>query len=118
MRDPLEALKRELRVFARRRGWQRYHTPKNLAMALSVETAELVEIFQWLTPEQSRRLPPDEKRHLGEEIADVLIYLTKIADACGIDMLEAVRDKMIKNAAKYPADPAASRLPRRGKRRR
>lgn len=113
MRDPLEALKRELRVFARDRRWEEYHTPKNLAMALAVEASELLEIFQWLTPEESRRLPPREKSHLGEEIADVLIYLTRLADICGVDVLDAVRDKMIKNAAKYPPNPGDSRLGRR-----
>ncbi len=113
MRDPIEALKKELRVFARARRWEGYHTPKNLAMALSVEAAELVEIFQWLTPEKSRRLPPAEKRHLGEEIADVLIYLARLADVCEVDVLDAVRDKMVKNAAKYPPNPGDSRLGRR-----
>lgn len=113
VRDPIEALKKELRVFARARRWEDYHTPKNLAMALSVEAAELVEIFQWLTPEKSRRLPPAEKRHLGEEIADVLIYLARLADVCEVDVLDAVRDKMVKNAAKYPPNPGDSRLGRR-----
>jgi dCTP diphosphatase len=102
MPDPLEDLKLELRRFARERDWEQYHTPKNLAMAMSVEAAELVEIFQWLTPEQSLSLPPEKKTHLGEEIADVLLYLLRIADAHGIDVLAAARDKIKKNAVKYP----------------
>lgn len=100
--DPLERLKKDLRHFAAERGWERYHTPKNVAMALSVEAAELAEIFQWLTPAQSRRLPPAKKVHAGEEVADVLLYLVRLADLCGIDVLAAARDKMKKNAVKYP----------------
>jgi len=93
-----------LNAFAAERHWQPYHTPKNLVMALSVEAAELVEIFQWLTPEQAADVMSDPKRgeHVREEIADVLAYLLGLADRLGIDPAQALRDKMVKNAIKYP----------------
>jgi NTP pyrophosphatase (non-canonical NTP hydrolase) len=93
----------ELRRFAGERHWQPYHTPKNLAAALIVEAAELLEHFQWLTPEQSRDLPPATRQEVACEIADVLIYLTRLADQLQIDMLAAAREKMALNAVKYPS---------------
>lgn len=99
-------LQRRLRDFAAARDWDPYLTPKNLAMALVVEAAELVEIFQWKTAEESARLSPDEHRHLGEEIADVLMYLLQIADRAGIDVPSAVDRKIAMNATKYPAPTA------------
>jgi NTP pyrophosphatase (non-canonical NTP hydrolase) len=102
MADRHADLKRALRAFARARGWERYHQPKNLAMAMSVEAAELVEIFQWLTPAQARALPPEKRRHLEEEIADVFLYLLRLADFYGVDVAEAACAKMRKNAVKYP----------------
>lgn len=98
-------LQRRLRAFAAARAWQPYQTPKNLAMAMVVEAAELVEIFQWLSPEESRALKDDAARqeHLGEEIADVLLYLLQIADQTGIDVERAVERKLVLNAQKYPA---------------
>lgn len=106
---PVADLQRRLRAFSAARGWEPYQTPKNLAMAMVVEAAELVEIFQWLTPEQSARLAEDPARqqHLGEEIADVLVYLLQIADRCGIDVAAAVERKIGLNALKYPADRPA-----------
>lgn len=103
----LETLQRRLREFAAARQWQPYQTPKNLAMAMVVEAAELVEIFQWLTPEESAAVAADPARHqhLGEEIADVLLYLVQIADHSGVDIAEAVENKLAKNALKYPALP-------------
>lgn len=98
----LPSLRIALRKFAREREWQQFHTPKNLAMALCVETAELLEHFQWLTPEQSIRLGARPKRAVADEIADVLIYLTQLADMLEIDPLAAVEQKMRKNARKYP----------------
>ncbi|MDI4635760.1 nucleotide pyrophosphohydrolase [Pelomonas sp. V22] len=100
----VEGLQRRLREFAAARQWQAYQTPKNLAMAMVVEAAELVEIFQWLTPEESAAIADDPARHqhLGEEIADVLLYLLQIADHSGVDIAAAVEDKLIKNALKYP----------------
>lgn len=100
----IEHLQRRLRAFAAERHWQPYQTPKNLAMAMVVEAAELVEIFQWLTPEESQVLKEDKTRHqhLGEEIADVLLYLLQIADHCQVDVAAAVERKLALNAAKYP----------------
>lgn len=98
----LAALRDELRDFADARGWRAYHTPKNLAMALIVEAAELVEHFQWKTPEESLSLPPHTAKEVRDEVADVLIYLVEMADVLGIDLIEAARDKIAKNAVKYP----------------
>jgi len=98
-------LQSRLRAFAAERQWEPYQTPKNLAMAMVVEAAELVEIFQWLTPEQSQAIAQDPAmhQHLGEEIADVLLYLLQIADHSGVDLAAAVEAKLAKNALKYPA---------------
>jgi NTP pyrophosphatase (non-canonical NTP hydrolase) len=100
----LPALQQTLRQFAADRNWQPFHTPKNLSTALLVEAAELAEIFQWMTPEQSvnAAADPATKQHIGEEIADVLLYLLQIADHTGVDMERAVQDKLVKNAAKHP----------------
>ncbi|MFM2342753.1 MAG: hypothetical protein RLZZ592_2406, partial [Pseudomonadota bacterium] len=93
-----------LRAFSAERGWEPYQNPKNLAMAMVVEAAELVEIFQWLRPEQAADIASDAARqqHVGEEIADVLVYLLQIADRCGIDLEAAVERKIGLNARKYP----------------
>ena len=98
----VEELTLELRRFADERHWEAFHTPKNLASALIVEAAELLEHFQWLTQEQSRELPPETKQEVAYEIADVLLYLTRLADQLGIDMLAAASEKMGMNAKKYP----------------
>ncbi len=99
----LTTLRDALRAFCAARDWHRYHTPKNLVMALSVEAAELVEHFQWATPEESLSLAPEKRAEVADEIADVLIYLTELADVLDIDPIAAAREKIIKNAAKYPA---------------
>lgn len=96
-------LQQRLRQFAAERDWQPYQTPKNLAMAMTVEAAELLEIFQWLTPEQSLALSDDQRRHLGEELSDVLLYLLQIADHSGVDLDAAVERKLAMNAVKHPA---------------
>lgn len=101
--DSVEGLRDAMRAFAVERDWERFHLPKNLAMALIVEAAELVEHFQWLTPEESARLAPQKLDEVGDEIADVLLYLVRLADVLGIDPVAAARAKMIKNARKYPA---------------
>ena len=104
MKDPLIELRDTLRAFTREREWGRYHTPKNLAMALIVEAAELAEHFQWLTAEESQS-PQDGKREkIREELADVLIYLVELADTLDIDLAAAARDKIEKNALKYPVE--------------
>lgn len=101
----LDALRLRLRAFAAEREWQRYHTPKNLAMALIVEAAELVEAFQWLSPEESCHLSDKQKEAVQQEVADVLIYLTQLADLLDIDLLAAANAKIELNARKYPAKP-------------
>lgn len=100
----LGALEARLRAFAAERQWQPYHTPKNLAMALMVEAAELAEIFQWMTPEQSlaARHDPALKEPIADEVADVLLYLLQLADHAGVDLAQAVENKLRKNAAKHP----------------
>ena len=99
----LTTLRDALRDFCAARDWHRFHTPKNLVMALSVEAAELVEHFQWATPEESLALAPEKRAEVADEIADVLIYLTELADVLGIDPIAAAREKIVKNAIKYPA---------------
>ena len=99
----LTSLRDALRVFCAERDWHRYHTPKNLVMALSVEAAELVEHFQWATPDESLDLTDDKRAAVADEIADVLVYLTELADVLDIDMIKAARQKILKNAQKYPA---------------
>ncbi len=100
----MKGLIRELRKFARVRDWNQFHSPKNLAMALSVEVAEVVEHFQWLTEEESNRLSPDKLSKIKEEVGDVLLYLVNLSDKLGIDPLEAAKEKLAKNNLKYPAD--------------
>jgi dCTP diphosphatase len=100
----LEELKQRIRKFAVERGWERYHTPKNLAMALIGEAGELVERFQWLSPEESAHLPPERHEQVRQEIADVLIYLTRLADLLDIDLLQAAADKIELNGQKYPVE--------------
>jgi NTP pyrophosphatase (non-canonical NTP hydrolase) len=101
--DRRAQLKTRIETFARDRKWGKYHTPKNLAMAMVKEAAEVVEIFQWLTPAQAAKLTPEQRAHLSEELADTFVYLTKIADHFGIDLVEAALAKMDKNELKYPA---------------
>ena len=102
----LNLLRDALRQFAAERDWDQYHSPKNLASALSVEAAELLERFQWLTEDQSRNLPPAELARVREEMADVLNYLVRLADKLDVNLLEAARDKIKLNEQKYPADKA------------
>jgi NTP pyrophosphatase (non-canonical NTP hydrolase) len=94
----------DLRAFAKERDWEQFHSPKNLAMALSVEVAEIVEIFQWLTQEESRNLSFQQKEKVKEEIGDVLIFLANLADKLGIDPMNAAREKLKMNRIKYPAE--------------
>lgn len=98
-------LRQIVEAFVSERDWHQFHTPKNLTMAMAIETAELMEHFQWLTPEQSRALAdePEKLREVGEEVADVLCYLLAMANELGLDLSTAVRDKMVKNIRKYPA---------------
>jgi NTP pyrophosphatase (non-canonical NTP hydrolase) len=100
----MDDLIQKLRDFVRERDWEQFHSPKNLAMALSVEVAEVVEMFQWMTEEQSRNLSPEKLSELKEEIGDVMIYLTNLADKFGINPVEAAKEKIEINNRKYPAD--------------
>ena len=104
--NDLVSLRDALREFCAARDWHRFHTPKNLVMALSVEAAELVEQFQWSTPEESLHPDAAKRAAVADEIADVLIYLTELADVLEIDPIAAARAKIVKNAAKYPAPPS------------
>lgn len=100
----LPALQQNLRAFAAERDWEQFHSPKNLAMALAVEAAELLEHFQWLTETQSTDLDARTRAAVAEEIADVQIYLARLADRLNIDIPDAVTQKLAVNAGKYPAD--------------
>ena len=102
----LEQLADRVREFGRERDWHLYHTPKNLTAALIVEAAELLEPFQWLTPEESLNLPAPKKEAVRQEMADVLIYLVSLANCLEIDLLKAAEDKLAINAAKYPVEKA------------
>ncbi len=93
-----------LRKFAKDRDWDQFHSPKNISMALSVEVAEIVEHFQWLTEEQSQQLDDKVLAEVADEIADVQMYLIRLADKLGVDVLAAVEGKIKKNELKYPAD--------------
>jgi len=102
----VEELRLLVRTFVDERDWQQFHSPKNLAMALAIEAAELMEHFQWIDIEASRRVSEDKEKlaAVGEELADVMSYTLALADSLGIDLAETVRAKMVKNALKYPAD--------------
>lgn len=106
MNDEIQALQAALRAFADEREWEQFHSPKNLATALSVEAAELLEHFQWLTEEQSRSLPDVKRDAVAEEVADVFLYLLQLSDKLGIDPLDAARKKLQLNALKYPVERA------------
>ena len=101
--DSLQLLNERLIRFARERDWERFHSPKNLVMALIAECAELVEHFQWLSEAQSRELPPQKKEEVALEMADVLIYLLRCSERLDIDLLEAADRKIAINEARYPA---------------
>ncbi len=102
----LDAVAVQVKKFASERDWEQFHTPKNLVMALSAEVGELTEIFQWLTPERSSDVMTDidKARAIEDEIADVLIYLVRLADVLDVDLGEVVDRKMAENAERYPVD--------------
>lgn len=102
----LERLAVRIAEFAAERDWDQFHSPKNLSMALSVEAAELLEHFQWLTEEQSRNLTPERNAEVEAELADILIYLVRIADRLDIDLVPAAERKLEANARKYPVAKA------------
>jgi dCTP diphosphatase len=104
--DPLQDLRTALRQFAVDRDWDQFHSPKNLAIALNVEAAELLEHFQWLSDAESAELPPARRESVREELADVLLYLIRLADKLDVDLVTAAAEKLRINATKYPADKA------------
>lgn len=107
--DSLHALRDALRAFAAERDWERFHTPKNLAMALSGEAGEVIEHFQWLSGEESAALPEAARAEVALELADVLLYLVRLADVLGVDLADAARTKLRINAERYPVDKARGR---------
>ena len=103
-RPTLEELAARLAEFARERDWDQFHAPKNLAMALAAEVGELLEHFQWLTEAQSRALPDEAKEAVALEMADVLLYLVRLADKLDIDLADAAGRKIALNGEKYPVE--------------
>jgi len=104
--DVLRELRDALRRFAAERDWDQFHSPKNLAIALSVEAGELLERFQWLTEPESQSLSPADRARVEQELADVLLYLIRLADKLDVDLAEAAREKMKINVEKYPVEKA------------
>ena len=104
--DALAALRDAQRRFAAERDWDQYHSPKNLAAALCVEAAELLEHFQWLTDDASKSLSPEQLAKVSEEMADVLLYLVRLSDRLDVNLFDAARRKIELNALKYPAAKA------------
>jgi NTP pyrophosphatase (non-canonical NTP hydrolase) len=102
--NSLDALRDALQRFAAERDWDQFHSPKNLAIALSVEASELLEHFQWITESESKLLPPEKLEKVRDEMADVLIYLVRLSDKLAVDLLKVAFEKIDKNARKYPAD--------------
>ncbi len=103
MVSELEALRKRIKIFADERNWNQFHSPKNLAMALIVEAGELVELFQWLNQRESQNLTPEKLQAVEEELADIFIYLIKIADKLDVDLVTAAQKKISLNESKYPS---------------
>lgn len=101
--DSLDNLSERLLRFARERDWEQFHSPKNLVMALAGECGELIEHFQWLTEAQSASLPPEKTQAVAHEMADVLIYLIRLSERLGVDLLAAAQEKIAINESRYPA---------------
>ena len=104
MTQTLDSLKAAVETFSIERDWEQFHTPKNLSMALSVEASELVEIFQWLTPDQCALFSPKDRGAVADDLADILIYLVQIANQLDIDLLDSAFEKLDKNRLKYPIE--------------
>lgn len=102
--DSIDQLRARVNKFVEARDWAQFHSPKNLAMAMIVEAGEVVEHFQWLTEADSRDLDPEKKEQVGQELSDTFVYLLRIAEVCGIDLIEAANKKIDLNAKKYPVD--------------
>ncbi len=106
MADTLDDLRARINTFVTERDWAQFHTPKNLSMAMIVEAAELVEQFQWDTPEDSQDLAPEKREAVSHELADTFVYLLRIAEVLNIDLIDAANKKIALNALKYPVDKA------------
>lgn len=106
MADTLQALRASINAFVAERDWAQFHTPKNLAMAMIVEAAELVEHFQWDTPQQSLHLTDEKREAVSHELADTFVYLLRIAEVLDIDLIAAAHQKIALNAIKYPVEKA------------
>jgi len=106
MADSLQELRARINDFVAERDWAQFHTPKNLAMAMIVEAAELVEHFQWDTPQESQQLAPEKREAVSHELADTFVYLLRLAEVLQIDLIQAANQKIDLNAKKYPADKA------------
>lgn len=104
MSQNIDELTKALNRFANERDWDKYHSPKNLTMALSGEVGELTELFQWLTEEESQNLTEKQKAKVSEELADIFLYLLRLADKTGVDLISAAHEKISINAAKYPIE--------------
>jgi NTP pyrophosphatase (non-canonical NTP hydrolase) len=104
MSEALRALQLRLAAFAAARDWEQFHSPKNLAMALAVEVGELVEEFQWLSERDSKELDAERRERVRLELADVFIYLVRLADRLDVDLIQAADDKIVLNERKYPAE--------------
>jgi len=109
MADKLAALEAEIDAFVQERDWAQFHTPKNLAMSVAIEAAEVMEHFQWSTGEESRVLTPEKRDEVANEIGDVLIYLLRLARTLGIDPVAAATVKLAQNRRKYPVEKAKGR---------
>ncbi len=107
--DSLETLRARLEKFAAERDWDQFHNPKNLAMAMAGEAGELIEHFQWLTPEQAANLPRATRDEVALECADVLLFLVRLCDKLGIDLAAAAEKKLRLNAKKYPVGKSRGR---------
>lgn len=104
LQNDLTEIREIVRQFVSERDWDKFHTPKNLATALSVEASELLEPFQWLVSGDKSELDETKLTAIRHEMADVLVYLVRLADKLDVDLFEAVEEKMVLNRAKYPAD--------------
>ena len=106
MADTLNDLRTTINTFVAERDWAQFHTPKNLAMAMIVEAAELVELFQWDTPQESQQLSAEKREAVAHELADTFVYLLRLAEVLKIDLIDAANKKIELNALKYPVDKA------------
>ena len=109
MTDSLQEIRSRIQALVEERDWQQFQSPKNLAMAMIVEAAELVEHFQWMTEQESREVSAEKKEQIGQELADTFVYMLRIADVLEIDLIDATNRKLDINAKKYPVEKARGR---------